>query len=188
MQPGDTAGDTSSTGEERGVPDRELDDALRDMQDAGTDEDNRRRWTAAAEVGKEGDRQAMERLAYTEGFNPVADSNVRMEKEDARRRAEAADEERMNRQREEKAMVENRVYAIGTAAVKFPATNCMAVRCARNALRKAVEAAVAENEAEEKRIREAGEKKLRWKVTSDEIERREEQRLAETVEMVVGWV
>lgn len=199
---------------------QEMDDALRDMQQAGTDEDNERRWiqqtearveakaeakTEAkvehkAEAGtersktqdqteteteEETERQAMERLAYRRGFNPIADSNVQMEAEDRQRQEKRRQAMEQDEERNAKARVENRVYALGTAALKFPVANCMAVRCARNAVEHAVRESMEQTEAENRRIREAGEKKLRWETKREDVVRQQEQKLTETALLVV---
>lgn len=189
----DRATDDAEQGAERGEQQSddaglsELDDAARDMAAAGTDEDNRRRWTREGEEEQDThrSREELERMAYTRGLNPVADSNVQMEEEEREKRKKAAEEQAEAEKRNRQALVENRVYAVGTAAVKFPVANCMAVRCARNALEHAVEAAEKEMEEEERRVREAGEKKVRWHRTREDIQKEEERRLAETVVLAV---
>ena len=135
---------------------REVLEAMQEMERAGTEEERVRQYPRNALTD--------EIMAYAEGYNPVADSNVRMEREQKEKEEEKQKEEERKREEMEKMLcrsVENRTYAIGTVAVEIPAKRSMCVRILRN---------IAEEIA---RGREKEERKEK-KEDTDEKEREEE--------------
>lgn len=122
--------------EEQGA-DEDLEDALRELEDARREEESR---SEAAESGRKqadgaGDRARLEEMAYTPGFNPVADANVQAEREQAERR-EKDERERIEKEEEERerlrlAAVENRTYMIGRASVDLLSDDLIAFRVLR---------------------------------------------------------
>ena len=107
-------------------------------------------------------REALEKMAFTPGFNIVADSNIAAEEEQRRVKSEAearsrAEQERhrQKQEREEKKRaeqddVENRTYVIGRASVDILADDLVAVKLLREERKKAQERGEGEGEGEEK--------------------------------------
>lgn len=133
--------DAAARPEEEEEADRELEDALRELADARREEESRRERGREGEHGAEG-RSRLEEMAYTPGFNPVADSNVLAERENAQRMREdgerQAREERERELRDEDererlrlAAVENRTYMIGRASVDILSDDLVAFRVLR---------------------------------------------------------
>lgn len=134
--------------------DEDLEDALRELEDARREAERRQedterrertqRGEETAERGSENERTRarLEQDAYTPGFNPVADSNVHAEQEQAqkvreekerreREQAEKKREEESERERLRLAAVENRTYMIGRASVDMLSDDLIAVRVLR---------------------------------------------------------
>ena len=90
------------------------------------------------------EREALERMAFTPGFNIVADSNIAAEEEQRRVKSEAearsrAEQEREEEKRAEQDDVENRTYVIGRASVDILADDLVAVELLREERRKTQE-------------------------------------------------
>lgn len=134
--------------------DEDLEDALRELEDARREEERRqenaerRERTQRGEMAERGEARTRERLemdAYTPGFNPVADANVHAEREQAqrqreeqeRREREQAERERKDKEEAERlrlAAVENRTYMIGRARVDMLSDDLIAFRVLREHL------------------------------------------------------
>ena len=128
--------------------DEALEDALRELEDARREEERTReaaesgRAQAGREGDREGDKMKLEEMAYTPGLNPVADSNVQAEREQARKAREEAqrrEEEEQERERKDEeererlrlAAVENRTYMIGRASMDILSDDLVALRILR---------------------------------------------------------
>lgn len=124
--------------------DEDLEDALRELEDARREGERTReaaesgRAQADREGDREGDKMKLEEMAYTPGFNPVADSNVQAEREQAQRMREEGERrerrERMDEEERERlrlAAVENRTYMIGRASMDILSDDLVAFRVLR---------------------------------------------------------
>lgn len=138
--------ETTAHATEEQEADEDLEDALRELEDARRDSEERMK---DAEMRQSAEREEDERTrarleqdAYTPGFNPVADSNVHAEQEQAqkereekerreREQAERCRKEESERERLRLAAVENRTYIIGRASVDILSDDLIAVRVLR---------------------------------------------------------